>query len=263
MDIIHLSNHVVRKALSLSLNEMAVLCDIKKMSQNPEFGYQCIKSKDKIAEWLDVSRATVFNAIKTLESKGLIIRTEAGLKPTQLIYNMDTSEEIGLYIKNNDLEMITSKIKTLLDGPSKNYTTTVKNLDGDSLKIRPEQSKNYTQDNNIKETKREWERDSPLKNYILDHDYAKVTKLQAPTSDECDKLIKAITDAGVSESLAKKELIRVIDSMENYKPLIKNYVSFYKTALKWVKSDIEKGIITGKTNTIKPKSSSDNARSVL
>jgi len=162
MEIISLSNHIVRKALCLSLNEMAVLCDIKHLSQNPKYGYQCIKSKDKIAEWLDLSRATVFNAISALETKGFIERTEIGIKPSQFIYNLDScQEEIGIYIKSNDVEMISKRVSQLLDGQSKIYTTTVQNLDGDSLKIRLGQSKIYTQDKHLVEQEKEIKNNTP------------------------------------------------------------------------------------------------------
>jgi predicted transcriptional regulator len=150
MEIISLTNHIVRKALLLSLNEMAVLCDIKNMSKNPKFGYQCIKSKEKIADWLDLSRGTVFNALSTLESKGYIERTEIGLKLTQFIHDLDScQEEIGIYIETNDVSMISKKVDQLLDPQYKNCTTVVQKLDGDSTKIVLEQSKNCTQDSNI------------------------------------------------------------------------------------------------------------------
>jgi hypothetical protein len=64
---------------------MAVLCDIKQMSQEQKFGYTCIKSKDKIAEWLDLGRSTVFTIIDTLITKGLIEKNEIGLKPTSFV----------------------------------------------------------------------------------------------------------------------------------------------------------------------------------
>lgn len=150
MEIISLTNHIVRKALLLSLNEMAVLCDIKNMSKNPKFGYQCIKSKEKIADWLDLSRGTVFNALSTLESKGYIERTQIGLKLTQFIHDLDScQEEIGIYIETNDVSMISKKVGQLLDEQYKNCIPVVQNLDGDSTKIELEQSKNCTQDNNI------------------------------------------------------------------------------------------------------------------
>jgi GTP-sensing pleiotropic transcriptional regulator CodY len=150
MEIISLTNHIVRKALLLSLNEMAVLCDIKNMSKNPKFGYQCIKSKDKIADWLDLSRGTVFNALATLETKGYIERTQIGLKLTQFIHDLDScQEEIGIYIETNNVSMISKKVGQLLDPQYKNCTPIVQKLDGDSTKIVLEQSKICTQDNNI------------------------------------------------------------------------------------------------------------------
>ena len=128
---------------------MAVLCDIKNMSKNPKFGYQCIKSKEKIADWLDLSRGTVFNALSTLESKGYIERTQIGLKLTQFIHDLDScQEEIGIYIETNDVSMISKKVGELLDPEYKNCIPVVQKLDGDSPKIVLEQSKNCTQDSN-------------------------------------------------------------------------------------------------------------------
>ena len=128
---------------------MAVLCDIKNMSKNPKFGYQCIKSKEKIADWLDLSRGTVFNALSTLESKGYIERTQIGLKLTQFIHDLDScQEEIGIYIETNDVSMISKKVGQLLDPQYKNCIPVVQKLDGDSTKIVLEQSKNCTQDSN-------------------------------------------------------------------------------------------------------------------
>lgn len=115
MQIISLNNHIVRKALCLSLNEMAVLCDIKQMSQEQKFGYTCVKSKDKIAEWLDLSRTTVFTIIDTLITKGLIEKNEIGLKPTSLVYQLDMcQEDIGLWLKSGGVELVTKKIQDIL-----------------------------------------------------------------------------------------------------------------------------------------------------
>lgn len=138
MQIISLNNHIVRKALCLSLNEMAVLCDIKQMSQNPEFGYTCIKSKDKIADWLDLSRSTVFLIIETLLKKGLIEKNEIGLKPSKQLLLLDMAQEdIGLWLKNGEMELITKKIQDIFDSRT------------DSPKIGLPQSENRTQVYNI------------------------------------------------------------------------------------------------------------------
>jgi len=118
---------------------MAVLCDIKQMSQNPEYGYTCIKSKEKIAEWLDLSRTTVFTIIDTLIKKGLIEKNEIGLKPTELVYKLDMcQEDIGLWLKNGTVELATKKIQDILTHctdstdsglPQYSFCTQVYNID--------------------------------------------------------------------------------------------------------------------------------------
>lgn len=144
MQIISLNNHIVRKALCLSLNEMAVLCDIKQMSQEQKYGYTCIKSKEKIAEWLDLSRSTVFSIIDTLIKKGYIERNEIGLKPTSFIYQLDMcQDDIGLWLKSGGVELVTKKIQDILTPctdrpesglPPSRICTQVYNRDSNNIK---------------------------------------------------------------------------------------------------------------------------------
>lgn len=144
MQIISLNNHIVRKALCLSLNEMAVLCDIKQMSQEQKYGYTCIKPKEKIAEWLDLSRSTVFSIIDTLIKKGYIERNEIGLKPTSFIYQLDMcQEDIGLWLKSGGVELVTKKIQDILTPctdrpesglPPSRICTQVYNIDSNNIK---------------------------------------------------------------------------------------------------------------------------------
>ena len=150
MQIISLNNHIVRKALCLSLNEMAVLCDIKQMSQEQKFGYTCIKSKDKIADWLDLSRTTVFTIIDTLLKKGLIEKNEIGLKPTSFVYQLDMcQEDIGLWLKNGGVELVTKKIQDILSPctdstdsvlPQSSFCTQVYNIDNSNNNTAPSPS---------------------------------------------------------------------------------------------------------------------------
>ena len=150
MQIISLNNHIVRKALCLSLNEMAVLCDIKQMSQEQKFGYTCIKSKDKIADWLDLSRTTVFTIIDTLLKKGLIEKNEIGLKPTSFVYQLDMcQEDIGLWLKNGGVELVTKKIQDILNPctdstdsvlPQSSFCTQVYNIDNSNNNTAPSPS---------------------------------------------------------------------------------------------------------------------------
>lgn len=200
---------------------MAVLCDIKQMSQNPEFGYNCVKSKDKIADWLDLSRATVFNAIKTLETKGYIERTSIGVRPTKFIYDLDLcQDEIGIYIKRGDLTFITKKVEVLLDGQSKNYTETVQNLDSDSLKNRLSPSKNYTQDIHI-DTQTENKKNNSVLLEKIQTIIARINqhsgaKFRADTRESARMISARLKDYTLEDAL------RVVDTM----------------ASKWLKTDM-------------------------
>lgn len=115
MELISLNNHIIRKALRLSLNEMAVLCDIAYLVSNPRYGGWCVKSKDKMAEWLDLNRDTIFKALKTLELKGYIQRSKDGwCRPTQFIFDIMTAQDdIAILVKNNDTELISAKMNEI------------------------------------------------------------------------------------------------------------------------------------------------------
>lgn len=133
MNMISCDNHAIRKALQLSLNEMAVLVDIFKLSGNPRFGYKCVKSKNKMAEWLDLSEDTIFRAISTLERKEYVKRISGGIRPTQFIHDIELcQEELAIYIKSDDTELFTAKMSELSKGklPQNQRVTTAKSESG-------------------------------------------------------------------------------------------------------------------------------------
>ena len=144
MNLISCDNHIVRKALGLSLNEMAVLCDIEQMSRNREFGGWCIKSKDKIADWLDLNRDTVFKIIKTLVVKGYVEKSSQmnGYRPTDFILKLMTSQEIAFLIRNGQFSLVSANVKSLMggltpsDAPSGKPTMTVGKTDTNRRKFR-------------------------------------------------------------------------------------------------------------------------------
>ncbi len=115
MDVISLGNHVIRKALCLSLTEMAVLCQVLKLT-TPKYGYWCIQSKQNMANYLDVSADTVFRALNALEMKGLIEKSnERFWRPTNLTYNLNSAQDISILIQSNDIELISIRVKELED----------------------------------------------------------------------------------------------------------------------------------------------------
>jgi Fe2+ or Zn2+ uptake regulation protein len=127
---------------------MAVLCDIFQMSQNKKFDYWCIKSKEKMAEWLDLSSDTIYRAINTLKDKGYVESNSYGhLRCTQFIHNIESAqEEIAIYIKNNETEIFTAKMKEIV--VSQNAGGMPQNAGGDTMKTRVQQPQNAALDSN-------------------------------------------------------------------------------------------------------------------
>ena len=69
--------HQVRKRLGLSNNEYCVIDSIDKLSNKPEHPY-CTRSKDELADWLEIGRRTVFRAIDVGLEKGLLEKNDRG-----------------------------------------------------------------------------------------------------------------------------------------------------------------------------------------
>ncbi|MEM9358782.1 MAG: hypothetical protein AAGB04_21585 [Pseudomonadota bacterium] len=91
--------HDVREKLELSTNTYIVVDSIHKLStSNRHFPY-CVMSKEALADFLKLGRATVFRSIKEAEEAGLIEREAGrGLRSTQKwidaveMYRIDADE---------------------------------------------------------------------------------------------------------------------------------------------------------------------------
>jgi hypothetical protein len=76
--------HEVREKLDLSFNSYAVLDSIHKLSHSDPNYFYCTMSKDKIAEFLSLSRRTIFHAIEEGLKKNLLEKNDRGdLRTTQ------------------------------------------------------------------------------------------------------------------------------------------------------------------------------------
>jgi hypothetical protein len=114
MNVIDCNNHIIRKALRLSGNEMFVLNEIYILSNNIKYGGWCVKSKAKIAETLDLSERTVFQVIEKLHLFGLIEKNEHGhVCPSDFIRELSMEREnIAVAISANGYSLATTKIIT-------------------------------------------------------------------------------------------------------------------------------------------------------
>lgn len=144
--------HPVRKALRLSLNEMAVLCEIYALSNNSKYGGWCWKSKTNIAETLDLSKRTVITICDTLVEKGYIERSDETryLKPTDLIRELaNESENFMIWFKTDGFEIASAKVKEVLKCFTDGAETAqggVKNLHSSGEETAPNIIKIYTDD---------------------------------------------------------------------------------------------------------------------
>ena len=122
---------------------MAVLKEVYDLSNNTKFGGWCVKSRNKIADTLDLSRASVINHLNTLELKGYIdYDKETGrCRPTEMIRELaQERENIGIMIKTDGYETISLKIKEMIEA----YPNKVKQANDGCQKIRQGVSKNLT-----------------------------------------------------------------------------------------------------------------------
>lgn len=124
-----LQDHAIRKAYQLSLNEYAVLTEIYFLSHNQRYNGWCIKSKDNIAETLDVSRDCVFRAIQKLISKGLIEKNanKPSLRTTDKFNSIVSARDgYAFSVVTEDEELQT--IKSSKSIPSGNKTMNKKSV---------------------------------------------------------------------------------------------------------------------------------------
>ena len=74
--------HEVREKLGISFNTYAVVDSIHKLSSSDYRFPYCVMSKEDMAEFLCLSRRTIFRSIDEAQEMGLIERTEHGLRAT-------------------------------------------------------------------------------------------------------------------------------------------------------------------------------------
>jgi hypothetical protein len=154
--MIRLGFHPLRKALRLSLNEMAVLVEIHTLSNNTKFSGFCIKSKKNIADTLDISEKTVFNIINTLIEKEYIDKdNETGyLKPSEFIREIDQSNDYAILIQTENYAVATSNFSKIIEDKYNSFiqqknegyvkiTEGMKKLPKDYVKITEGVCKNY------------------------------------------------------------------------------------------------------------------------
>jgi hypothetical protein len=143
--MLNLFDHQIRKKFSLSLNEYGILSEIYWLSHNVKYGGWCIASKDRLSKTLDLTRDTIFRAIKKLTALGLVekgVETNA-LRTTDLFNNSIASDTPS---ENQTATILKS------DTPSENQTATILKSD---TGLSENQTQAIQEDSTIRENKKD------------------------------------------------------------------------------------------------------------
>lgn len=207
------------------------------LSNNAQYGGWAIASRQYVADSLDLSKQSVINIIESLVSKGLMVRNDAKfLRASEHYCEMMGNKQDWIIVKNDDSKMISGRFtdgKESLPSGQISLPEVVKKVYQDGKESLPNNNTNNNKDNNT------WSNDHSLKDYIISNGYKNITKLEAPSPDECDKIILKFTKLNFTEQNAKLKIIEFVDQMENYKPLLKRYTSFYHTIKNWIQRSID------------------------
>jgi hypothetical protein len=136
--------HPLRKAYNLSITEYCVLDSIYMLSHNSKYGGWCIASKKQIAEELDLAERTVFNAINTLITKGLIEKSENGNIKTLDEWNelIANKHDYAIAFNGKEQQLISGKFsqKPLPEAPqlveNQHFADTMQNLQSGMQKMQ-------------------------------------------------------------------------------------------------------------------------------
>lgn len=76
--------HDVREKMGISLNTFVIIDSVHKLStSNPKFPY-CVMSKKELSDFLCLSERTVYRSLNEAEEKGLLERSEFGLRASEI-----------------------------------------------------------------------------------------------------------------------------------------------------------------------------------
>lgn len=148
--MLDLTDHMLRKAYSLSLNEYAVLCEIYFLSRNNKYGGWCIKSRQNMADTLDITKDTIQRCVNKLVDIGLVEKNaETKFVRTTDKWNSIISSRGGYALKiQTEEEMLSTVNQTENQSPyPENHTVAAKSVTPQTENQSPLAAKSVTKYN--------------------------------------------------------------------------------------------------------------------
>jgi hypothetical protein len=191
-----------------------ILLEVNHSGKKVSIGYkvfdcergQCVISLKNWGKRWKVSKSVVKNFFRMLESDGMIRNANETVTTRLTVCNYDSYQQ-------NENANDTHSIR--IENASRTQQSTTKN---------------------VKKEKKEKKEVKEVHKLVLfiETNYPKVSKLDSPTSEQCEKL---------KELYSEHLIIDVLDAMENFKELNKKYTSCYLTVNNWCKKRMESGNI--------------------
>jgi len=208
--------HPLRKALHLSCNEYCVLDSIYRLSNNIELQGWCIISRQKLGDFLDLSKQSIITIIDNLEKRGYIEKNIIGhTKPVNgIISLLSPDSEINLYsLKEDEALLMVDKYFT-----TGKETLPVKKLYQNGRETLPNGDKETLPyiDISNKENKeiynRDYSKDSEVNNAFIEYLQMRKKKKLDNTERIINRLLKKLHEYASNKTEALEIIEKAITS---------------------------------------------------
>lgn len=213
--------------LHLSGNELICYAIIYGFSQDGDTLF--MGSLSYLQKWMNVSRPTVINTLKSLMKKGLLNKHEEEKNKVRLCYYGINEEAKESLLGGSKDSLLGGSKESLLGGSKESLDNNIKNNKDNnketletSSRVRERLSHKYNKDKPLT--------DIEVKFYLgMEQKYPRVMHMDYPL---LYRQYQELLNKGVNNN----KIIANLEAMENYKPL-KDRVKAYQTLLNFIKID--------------------------
>lgn len=244
----------MRTRLNLSGNELLVYALIYGFCQDEQSCFD--GSISYLCDWIGASKPTILKTLNSLISKQFIIKQE--IFKNNVKFCSYRSAPLSFQNLTGGKETL-PVVNTNEGGSKETLPGVVKNLNRGGKETLPNIDIYIT--NNIDNNNIESKLDSfsdyetiEVEEYAYDP-FIEFQKWIKENTPDVAKLPRPFTRDQYQEIITlfgENEVYRILEAMDNYKPLLKNNKSAFLTAKKWLEKDKEKGGAPNQSKTFRP-----------